>query len=500
LAHVRAALMRDLHDLELLLGSAVPIIVIETHEESRVIELFRQAVLRASKPFFHWTVTDGLRRLDRGLAAPVETREPSDVLVEIKTSREPAIYVLSDFHPYLRDPVNVRLLRDIAEQRLLLGHTLVLVSHAVDIPPELARSCARFALSVPDRDQLKSIVLEEARTWSRRNSGRNVSTRKQLLDRLIDNLAGLPERDAKRLARGAIEDDGAITDEDLPEVMQAKFELLGQDGVLSYEYDTARFAEVGGLESMKRWLALREPVFSGTLDKPGLDIPRGILLLGVQGCGKSLAAKAVAGSWGLPLLRLDFGTLYNKYHGETERNLREALKQAETMAPCVLWIDEIEKGLSTDGSDSGTSRRVLGSLLTWMAENDERAFLVATANDIETLPPELLRKGRMDEIFFVDLPDAGTRRRIFEIHLAKRGLDAKRIDIEALAGACDGFSGAEIEQVVVSALYASHAAGQPLDTQGLLDELANTRPLSVVMAERVAALRAWAAGRTVPAN
>jgi SpoVK/Ycf46/Vps4 family AAA+-type ATPase len=492
--------MRDLPDLELLLGSGIPIIVIETHEEDRVIELFRQTLVRAPKPFFHWTVTDGLRRLDRGLNAPAELREPTDVLLEIKTAREPAIYLLSDFHPYLEDPVHVRLLRDIAQNRLLLGHTVVLVSHAVAIPPELARSCARLPLSVPDRDQLKAIVLEEARTWSRRNSGRNVTTRKQLLDRLIDNLGGLPARDAKHLARGAIEDDGAITEEDLPTVMEAKFQLLGQDGVLFYEYDTARFADVGGLEGLKEWLRLREPVFAGTLNKPGLDVPKGILLLGVQGCGKSLAAKAVAGSWGLPLLRLDFGTLYNKYHGETERNLRQALVQAETMAPCVLWIDEIEKGLSTDGSDSGTSRRVLGTLLTWMAENDARAFLVATANDIETLPPELLRKGRMDEIFFVDLPDQNTRRRIFTIHLEKRELNSANIDTEALARACGGFSGAEIEQAVVSALYASHARNQPLHSQALLKEIRDTRPLSVVMAERVGALRAWAAKRTVPAN
>ena len=492
--------MRDLPDLELLLGSAIPIIVIETHEEGRVIELFRRTLVRAPKPFFHWTVTDGLRRLDRGANAPSELREPTDVLLEIKTAREPAIYLLSDFHPYLEDPVHVRLLRDIAQNRLLLGHTVVLVSHAVAIPPELARSCARLALSVPGRDQLKAIVLEEARSWSRRNSGRNVSTRKQLLDRLIDNLRGLPARDAKHLARSAIEDDGAITEEDLPAVMEAKFQLLGQDGVLFYEYDTARFADVGGLARLKEWLRLREPVFAGTLNKPGLDIPKGILLLGVQGCGKSLAAKAVAGSWGLPLLRLDFGTLYNKYHGETERNLRQALVQAETMAPCVLWIDEIEKGLSTDGSDSGTSRRVLGTLLTWMAENDARAFLVATANDIETLPPELLRKGRMDEIFFVDLPDQETRQRIFTIHLEKRELNSTKIDTEALARACDGFSGAEIEQAVVSALYASHARNQPLDSQALLKEIRDTRPLSVVMAERVGALRAWAAKRTVPAN
>ncbi len=492
--------MGDLHDLELLLGSPIPIIVIETHEEGRVLDLFRLAVARASKPFYHWTVTDGLRRLDRGIAPPAEAREPTDLLLAIKMAREPAIYLISDFHPYLEDPVHVRLLRDIAQQRLLLGHTVVLVSHAVKIPPELVRSCARFKLSVPAREQLKTIVLEEARTWSRRNAGRNVRTRKQLLERLVDNLRGLPERDAKRLARGAIEDDGAITEEDLPVVMQAKFELLATDGVLSYEYDTARFAEVAGLARLKEWLALREPVFAGTLSKPGLDIPRGILLLGVQGCGKSLAAKAVAGSWGLPLLRLDFGTLYNKYHGETERNLRHALEQAETMAPCVLWIDEIEKGLATDASDSGTSRRVLGTLLTWMAENDARAFLVATANDIESLPPELLRKGRMDEIFFVDLPDLSTRGRILQIHLDKRDLGADRLDIEALAAACDGFSGAEIEQAVVSALYVSHANGKSPDTEAVLNEIRRTSPLSVVMAERVRALRAWAAGRTVSAN
>jgi SpoVK/Ycf46/Vps4 family AAA+-type ATPase len=492
--------MRDLHDLELLLGSAIPIVAIETHEEARVVELFRRAVVRSPKPFYHWTVTDGLRRLDRGVEPPAALREPTDLLLEIKSAREPAIYLLSDFHPYLEDPVHVRLIRDIAQQRLLLGHTVVLVSHAVKIPPELTRSCARFALSVPDRDQLKSIVLEEARTWSRRNSGRNVRTRKQLLDRLVDNLRGLPEHDAKRLARGAIENDGAITEDDLPDVMQAKFELLGREGVLSYEYDTAHFAEVAGLERLKEWLRLREPVFAGSLSRPGLDIPKGILLLGVQGCGKSLAAKAVAGSWGVPLLRLDFGNLYNKYHGETERNLREALGQAETMAPCVLWIDEIEKGLGTDGGDSGTSRRVLGSLLTWMAENDARTFLVATANDIESLPPELLRTGRMDEIFFVDLPDPGTRRSILEIHMDKRELDAGKVDTKALAAACEGFSGAEIEQAVVSALYASHARGRPVDTEALLEEVRATRPLSVVMAERVEALRAWAAQRTVPAN
>jgi SpoVK/Ycf46/Vps4 family AAA+-type ATPase len=220
----------------------------------------------------------------------------------------------------------------------------------------------------------------------------------------------------------------------------------------------------------------------------------------VQGSGKSLAAKAVAGSWNVPLLRLDFATLYNKYYGETERNLRQALKAAEAMAPCVLWIDEIEKGLAVDdGADGGLSRRVLGTLLTWMAERDARVFLAATANDVSRLPPELLRKGRFDEIFFVDLPDAPTREEIFRIHLGRRKLAPAAFDVLALAAAADGFSGAEIEQAVVAAAYEAHAAKRPLDTALVAEELARTRPLSVVMAERVAELRAWAAGRTVPA-
>jgi SpoVK/Ycf46/Vps4 family AAA+-type ATPase len=492
--------MGELHDLELILRSSVPIVVMETHEERRVLELFQTLVLRAPRPLFQWTVTDGLQPMGNDYQPQDHNREPTDLLVQIKMTRSPGIYLLSDFHPYLEDPVHVRLLKDIALGSKELGHTIVLISHALDIPAELDRYTARFTLRVPDRDRLKSIVLAEASAWSRRNRGRNVTTRQHMLDRLVDNLAGLPERDAKRLARGAIEDDGALTEDDLPTVMKTKFRLLGQDGVLSFEYDTARFADVGGLEQLKQWLDLREPVFSGTLAKPGLDPPKGILLLGVQGCGKSLAAKAVAGSWSLPLLRLDFGTLYNKYHGETERNLRDALKQAEVMAPCVLWIDEIEKGISTDGSDSGTSRRVLGTLLTWMAENRERVFIVATANDIDSLPPELMRKGRVDEIFFVDLPDLPTRRRICEIHLAKRDLDPARVDVDGVARACDGFSGAEIEQAVVSALYTTHARGEALDTDALMGEIRRTRALSVMMAERIGALRAWASDRTVPAN
>jgi SpoVK/Ycf46/Vps4 family AAA+-type ATPase len=281
--------------------------------------------------------------------------------------------------------------------------------------------------------------------------------------------------------------------------MKAKYQLLNRGGVLGFEYETATLQDLAGFRNLKTWLQQRAAAFSAN-PPAGLDPPKGILLLGVQGCGKSLAAKATAGAFGLPLLRLDFGALYNKYHGETERNLRESLQTAETLSPCVLWLDEIEKGLATGNEDSGTARRVLGGLLTWMAERRAHVFLVGTANDVSELPPELIRKGRFDEIFFVDLPPPPSRAEIFALHLRRRGLAPERMRLAELVTLTDGFSGAEIEQAIVASLYAAHALGEEADQQHLVAELRKTRPLSVVMAERVAALRAWATGRTVPAE
>lgn len=321
------------------------------------------------------------------------------------------------------------------------------------------------------------------------------------MQQIVRNLAGLDPIDVRRIARQLIHHDGALGPSDLPQLAKLKFELLNRSGHLHYDYDSARFSEVAGARRLKRWIEQRRGVFTSGEAPVGLDPPKGMLLLGVQGCGKSMIAKAVASGFGVPLLRLDFGTLYNKFHGETEKNLRDALASAEQLAPCVLWIDEIEKGLAGDGdSDGGVSRRVLGYLLTWMAERSARVFLVATANQIDALPAELLRKGRFDEIFFVDLPDASTREQLFALHLGKRTLDPSTFDLPALAGASEGFSGAEIEQAIVAALYAAHAADAPLSDFTVRAELRQTRPLSVLMAEQVDALREWARGRTVPAD
>jgi hypothetical protein len=482
--------MRELHDLELLVRGPTPLLLVESTEEQRVVELFqRLAKSVRGLSLFVWSITAGLRRMDEGFTAQRHNAKPLDVLSHIKTSGFPGIYVLLDFHPYLQDPVHVRILKEIALAAEVHRQTVVLVSYQVQVPQELQPFTARFQLALPDLVELEEVVKSEVERWTRDNGP--LRRDEQAVDLLIRNLSGLTLTDARRLARRAIQDDGAITASDIPAIARAKYDLIGKDGVLSFEFDVARFEDVGGLRTLGEWLEQRRSTF---LHEPGsetLDVPRGILLLGVQGCGKSLAAKAVAGSWGVPLLRLDFARLYDKYVGETERNLRECLQTAEVMAPCVLWVDEIEKGLAAGDGDGGTSRRVLGSLLTWMAENERPTFVVATANDVRALPPELIRKGRLDEIFFVDLPRTDVRARI---------VDVTRFDLQALAAASEGFSGAEIEQAIVSALYTAHAQDAPLETAHVLDELHRTRPLSVFMAERVAGLRAWASERTVPAD
>ena len=489
--------MTDLKDVELILRTRTPLIAVETREEHRAIDLFRRAALGGGQPLYRWSAVDGLARLDLEQAPQRSLAEPDRLLAHIRASQGGGIYLLLDFHPYLDDPLTIRHLREIA-QRDAPAPTLALIGPRVPLPDELRNLSARLELRLPDLAAVRTIIEEEAAAWGQRHR-RRLQARGAVVDALARNLLGLTAADVRRLTRNAIHDDGALTEADLPALAQAKYRLLDSGSVLSFELETAGMADVAGLARLKAWLEMRRAVFVADSPPPGLDAPKGVLLLGVQGAGKSLAAKACAGAFGVPLLRLDFATLYNKYYGETERNLREALATAGQMAPCVLWIDEIEKGLADD-SDGGPSRRVLGTLLTWMAERVEPVFLVATANDVESLPPELLRKGRFDEIFFVDLPARDVRAEIFAIHLEKRGQPRGGFALDALADASQGFSGAEIEQAVVASLYAAHARGAALADADLLAELAGTRPLSVLMAEKIAHLRAWAAARTVPAD
>ena len=496
--------MGQRHDLELILRSRSPIVVIETQDEARILEMLQSISIAATSdeyvPLFRWTITDGLQRLDIALEPQTLNSEPTDVLKHIRAVNKPGLYVLLDFHPFLEDPVHIRLLKDICIRYPKIARQIVLISHKVKLPRELESFSARVDLALPSEAERRRIIEGIADEWSRDNQGSRVQADAKAHKLLIQNLAGLTYADTERLARNAVYHDGAITKSDLPGVMKAKYELLNRGGALHFEYDTARFKDVGGMERLKTWLSQRKTAFRQDGSAAHLDPPKGILLIGIQGCGKSLAAKATAGIFGVPLVRLDFGSLYDKYHGETERKLRESLNTADVMSPCVLWIDEIEKGLAGRGGETGTTQRVLGTFLTWLAEKKGTVFVVATANDISAMPPELVRKGRFDEIFFVDLPRKRVRASIFAIHLTARGQLLKDFDIEILSTISEGFSGAEIEQAVVSALYAAHAKDQPLATGHLQQEIQQTKPLSIVMNERVSALRQWAKGRTVPCD
>jgi SpoVK/Ycf46/Vps4 family AAA+-type ATPase len=493
--------MNDLRDLELMILSRFPIIVIETYEELRVLELLERLSSLREMALFSWSVTDGIVRKNLRREVIPETYEARDALRHIDKSPQNGIFVLLDFHPFLEDPVNIRLIKNIAQNYYKTPRTLIFISHRLTLPPELERLSARFQLSIPDVDQVRALVKEEIQLWAHR-TGTPVKGQRDAVELLIQHVLGLTADDVKRLVRFAIQNDGAVTMRDIPRVLTAKHDLLNRNGLLGLELEVSKFSDVAGLAHLKRWVEQRRVAMLGEAGKMGLDAPKGIMILGVQGSGKSLAAKAVAGTWGLPLLRLDFGALYNKFFGETERNLREALATADAMAPCVLWIDEIEKSMAqdTDGGDSGVSQRVLGSLLTWMAERKSRVFIVATANDIQLLPPELIRKGRLDEVFFVDLPDREVRAEVLRIHLQRRNHKPEDFDIETLAQRSEGFSGAEIEQAVVAALYEAHALNEPLATKHIEAEMARTKPLSVLMSERLAGLRAWAQGRTVLAG
>ncbi len=491
------AAMNEHQDLAALLRAETPLLALETQEEMEAIAAFQRALQQSLKPLYVWSITTGLRRLD--MDAPARPMSSSEVLDTITQTQQKSVFLLLDYTPFLKYVVTLRQMREIALRHGSSAHTVALVGAQLEIPKDLESLAVNFKLELPNEQELDRIVREEASQYSRENAGKRVQVHASALKAVVRNLKGLGASDARRIARRIIATDGMITDADLPAVAKAKFDLLNKSGVLSFEYEPVGFNDVAGLRRLKRWIEQRRAVFLGSAPAQ-LDPPKGILMLGVQGTGKSLAAKATAGGFQVPLLRLDMGSIYNKYHGETEKNLRQSLSQAELMAPCVLWIDEIEKAFATSSSDDGVSRRILGYFLTWMSERKAKIFLVATANAIDQLPPELLRKGRFDEIFFVDLPSFEVREELLRVHLQRRSLGVENFDLAALALASDGFSGAEIEQAIVASLYAAHGENSALDQRHLLDEIRQTRPLSVVMAEKVASLRAWAAERTVPAD
>ncbi|MBN1635051.1 MAG: AAA family ATPase, partial [Deltaproteobacteria bacterium] len=379
---------------------------------------------------------------------------------------------------------------------------LIITGNDIRLPEEAKPYSAYFTPPAPTRQDyarlLKSIYND-----LKDRMPLKVDMDRQDMNRLLNNLQGLSLLEAGKILTKAMIEDGSLSPDDISLVVQAKKSIVERDGLLEYFPTSEGLADIADLKTLKAWLAKRKSIIinSRKASQFGLIFPKGILLLGVPGSGKSLCAKAVAREWGLPLLKMDPSGLYNKYIGESEKNFSRAMQAAEKMAPVILWIDEIEKAFASGGSeDGGVSQRVLGIFLSWMQERKGEVFVVATCNDVAKLPPELLRKGRFDELFFVDLPDNETRSAIFKIHLKKRGRDPQLFDFGALAEVTDGFSGAEIEQVVISALYDAFSDETPLNTELLLEEARRTYPLSRTRAEHIEALRKWARGRTVGAN
>jgi len=521
----------DKESLEAYMYSVFPILKIESDEEMRVLHQLQRIARRVGKDLKTWSIVSGLADQSDGLhvscrpeplrlvdenavqwsGPATEQPDPESVLREITATVKQSVVVLLDFHPYLESPKVVRLLKEAAFGAELTGNKIVLLSHALTVPNELAKLCEHYQVSLPSLDQIEEMVDREAALYAIRNKMGKAQVDETAKSMLVNNLVGVNLSDAERLVRNAINIDGAIDDSDIPAVKKAKYRLLSKAGALTFEYDTASFDEIGGFSQLKQWVNVRQSAIIGdcisdqskvsveqtSKSRTLRDRPKGLLLLGVQGCGKSLAARAISGQLGIPLVRLDFSSLYNKYIGESERNMREALQTAEVMSPCVLWVDEIEKGVSGQDDNTGASSRMLGYLLNWMQENKSGTFLVATANDITSLPPELIRKGRIDEIFFVDLPSMNVRLKILESVLRKRDIDGLSIDIPSVALACEGFSGAEIEQAVVAAMYRDSVHGEELKSLDIIAEMHQTRPLSVVRQEEIQLLRDWAADRTV---
>jgi hypothetical protein len=491
-----------LHDFQLLIRSRYGALLVETTEEDRAEALAERAAWQLQLPLFVWRRATGLRRA----GAPTGvygTEDPRTALGHVVSSQLPALYVFHGLGSELERPDVADLLREAARQLAGRSGAIVLTGANVRLPGSLRVEVGPLHLPMPTRDEYESLQQRVVKDVSTR-MGVQVSLAPADQDRLLANLQGLTLAEAEKLLTRVLVEDGRLDAGDVKRIVEAKRELVERDGLLEFQPAVDSLDDIADLVHLKEWLEKRR-LFMEDRQRAadfGLEFPRGVLLVGVPGCGKSLCAKAVAAAWGLPLVRLDPGALYDKYIGETEQNFRRAMASADRLAPLVLWIDEIEKAFAAGGEDAdgGTSLRVLGSFLSWLQERRGDVFVVATANDVQRLPAELLRKGRFDETFFVDLPDEETRAVILDIHLRRRKQAPDRFDLRLLAAESEGYSGAELEQVVISALYTAFSAKVAPTTALLLDELRRTPPIASTAREKIAFLRAWAEGRTVPAN
>ena len=484
-------------ELEYLIRARYGLIYVVSPEEERVEDAVRAIGAARERKVVAWSITQGFESLDGGSSFS-DIRDPLRALDFIANFEDDVICVLRDYHPFLKDPSIVRRLRDL--HRLFkdsdYAQHIILLSSVLQAPVELEKELAVVDFDLPERDELEEIVWKVAQSVPD-SVALAVKTDAQLRESVVEAALGLTSEEAESVfAKSLVK----TRDFDIDTILAEKKGIIRKSGILEYYQTDERFSGVGGLEVLKSWLHKRKAAFYRDARDFGLPAPKGILLIGVPGCGKSLTAKAIGAMWHMPLLRLDVGKVFGSLVGSSEENMRRAIKTAEAVAPSILWLDELEKGFSGTGSsgqtDGGTGARVFGTFITWLQEKQSSVFVIATANDVSSLPPELLRKGRFDEIFFVDLPSPSERAEIFRIHINKKNRDATEFDTEALAAAAQGFSGSEIEQAVVSALYDCYEDDKAaLDTDRVLKSVEEIIPLSYTMKERLDGMREWSKSR-----
>lgn len=488
-------------EIEDLVRAKYPLLYIVSPEETRVERELKEIGLRRGRKFVTWSITEGFK----GSADDnfTDSTDPLKCLQEILKFEGKALFILRDYHPFLKDPTIVRRLRDLGRELKYKKHGgkhVVMLSPVLKIPIEIEKELAVIDFDLPDRDEIKKVVGSLLKSLPS-DRARRVREDPRFGERVVEAALGLTLEEAENVFSKSIVRTG---DFDLDTILSEKKNIIRKSGILDYFESDQRFSDVGGLKILKDWLTKRQAAFTTEARDFGLPIPKGILLIGVPGCGKSLTAKAVGALWKMPLLRLDVGKVFGSLVGASEDNIRKALKTAEAVAPSVLWLDELEKGFSglrsSGQTDSGVTARVFGTFITWMQEKAQPVFVIATANDVAMLPPEMLRKGRFDDIFFVDLPDASERRQIFEIHIRLKGRDPGVFDLDRLVAGTQGFSGSEIEQSIIAAMYDAFDDGVDIDTDRVLDSAQEIIPLSYTMKERIDYLRDWAKTRARSAS
>lgn len=484
--------------IETLIRARYPLIYVVSFEESRVDEELKQIIQSRKKQLFKWTITNGLETPDGTFLS--DFKDPIKVLEYILQSDVNGIFVIKDYHPYLNEPVVVRKLRDVAHSLKTTMKNIVFVSPVLKVPVELEKEISVIDYNLPGKKEIAEIVKEITSSIGDTEK-LEINTNKNLFDKVVEAALGLTAEEVENVFAKSLVTTG---DFDLKIILSEKEQIIRKSGVLEYCHVNEEMKGVGGLEELKKWLSKRGKAFTPQAREFGLPEPRGILLLGIPGCGKSLTAKAISSMWQLPLLKLDVGKVFSSLVGSSEENVRRAIQTAESIAPSILWLDEMEKGFSGLGSsgqtDGGTTARVFGTFLTWLQEKKTPVFVVATCNNVSSLPPELLRKGRFDEIFFVDLPSKQERKDIFKIHLEKRNRKAEQFNLEKLATESDGFSGSEIEEVIVSSLYDAFDNQEDINQTYIEKTIEQMVPLSQTMEDQIKATREWAKTRAKRAS